>query len=113
MTFPINQIFINPQVHEHDNLPKRVCVICLQQIRGAFFFKSQAENSHNVLQRQLETSNPVTTGGIKQEFRSPQSCPKSNTISETPLILTPRLIPVDCDVDDVLDDDDMLVEMEP
>lgn len=105
-----NSIYV--QVYEHDDLPKRVCIICLQQIRGAFFFKSQAENAYNVLARQLKQPMPVAS--IKREDSAMKRLLTTNSSterSELPLILAPRTITNGHD--ETFNDDDMLVEIEP
>jgi hypothetical protein len=92
-------------------LPKRICVICLQQIRGAFFFKAQAESSYNYLLRQLESSQSTHVAAIKQESNFLKSLLTNNkTPSDLPLILAPRSLDRTSDEDAL--HDDMLVEIE-
>lgn len=91
-------------------MPKRICVICLQQIRGAFFFKAQAESSYNFLLRQLDANHLTSAVTIKQESNYLKSLlTTSKKPSGLPVILAPRTLD---SVEDVLHDD-MLVEIEP
>lgn len=91
------------QAYEDDPLPKKVCVICLQQIRSAFFFKEQAENSFMVLSKKLGIARKTFASKIKAE--SNESKPM-RTDNQLPVIMASRTIEPSYS-------EEMLVEVEP
>ena len=91
-------------------LPKRICITCVCQVRSAFFFKSQAENAHKVLEKQLRASSGLEANQIKKET--------SITISDDtkiknvhPEVNISTSGTENADADTFVDD--MLVEIEP
>lgn len=108
ITFYLKTAFSQP--HEHDAFPKRICVICLQQIRSAFFFKSQAESSHNVLHRQIAACHLIPAGSIKRENGVNNIIPRQTAATSEILSI---LAPHTTGNNDGAYSDDMLVEIEP
>lgn len=90
------------QVYEDDALPKKVCIICVQQIRSAFFFKEQAENSFRVFCKKLNLTDASFVTKVKDEGVASDETPAGNQL---PVIMAPRTI--ECSYSE-----DMLVEME-
>lgn len=88
-------LLVFQQVHEYDELPKRICVICLQAIRSSYYFKNQAENAYSVLLNQTETSSSVPFTRIKRENLALNS-------KSSPVISAPRTIENENFSDDLL-----------
>jgi hypothetical protein len=89
-------------------MPKRICVLCLQQIRTSFYFKSQAEKSYNILFRQLNENTPVSSGSIKVETIARQEVvkPTQQPFSQLAFLLQQKN-------DEEVGDLSMLIEIEP
>ena len=86
------------QISSNDQLPKRVCLLCLSHIRTCYHFRDQVERSHESLLHQLclKSSTMSITSNIKEE----------PTTKRVPIILSPR------HVMDESFNDDMLLEID-
>ncbi|KAG5682230.1 hypothetical protein PVAND_011595 [Polypedilum vanderplanki] len=76
-------VISNQRISEDDCLPKKVCVMCISQIRAFYYFKIQVDESLKTLQ--LQRANKE-----HQQYRIPTIKQEPNT--SMPLIMSPRTV---------------------
>lgn len=69
------------QISSNDQLPKRVCLLCLSHIRTCYHFRDQVEKSHESLLHQLS---------LKRSSISITCVKEEPTTKRVPIILSPR-----------------------